>query len=82
MKALCTKCLGKGCENCEEGYSEASLESGTWYTRKCLDCGEENGVCNDDFLEVANKDPYDPIHCCVWCKGNNVVWKSVFQVDL
>lgn len=65
MKALCPKCLGKGCAECEDGKIEVTFPEGDLYTLKCMACGYENGG------RIVNADlPLQPPDIgCVSCKA-------------
>ncbi len=71
MKAKCPDCES-GCSKCDGGFFEARIADGEWYTRLCVECGFENGVCilgtDNKFLGIPSP--------CIQCDGR-VVWKWV-----
>lgn len=49
--AVCPRCRGEGCEQCDAGRVHIQMASGDLYTLKCQVCGFENGgrIVNEDL---------------------------------
>lgn len=51
MQAMCPRCGGKGCAECDDGKIEVTIPRGDLYTLECGDCGYQNGgrIVNEDL---------------------------------